>query len=84
MRLVNGSKLLPATRAEVLRCFMYRWTFENERRARYSHSVGGHNPPTMPLVTDEQWLREHAFYVRNDGALARNRHHCEPHYMAQD
>lgn len=82
MRLVNGADLLPATRAEVLRTFVYRWTFENERMARCAYVM--HTPPTAPLVTDEQWLREHAFYVRNDGALARNRHYCEPHYMAND
>ena len=76
MRLIKGSELSPVTRAEVLRTFTYRLTTENGYPKR--------NPcgASVPAVSDAEWLAAHAFYVRKDGALAANRRHCEPAYMA--
>jgi hypothetical protein len=31
---------------------------------------------------DSEWLAAHAFYVTKRGTLARNIHHCEPHFLA--
>ena len=64
MGLINGTKLTPRQRAEVLSRFPYRWTKENEGQARRLH---GAEHPTIPLIPDEQWLREHAFYFVKDG-----------------
>ena len=38
--------------------------------------------PTIELISDEQWLNEHAFYVNASGALDLRKDHCEPEYMA--
>jgi hypothetical protein len=78
MKLVKGDKLAPETRREVLNAFVYRLTSENGYPAR--------NPcgARVPAISDTQWLSEHAFYVRVDGKLARNRRHAEPCFLAED
>ncbi len=40
--------------------------------------------PTMPLVTDAIWLREHAFWITKAGHHAQNRHYAEPASMVDD
>lgn len=79
MKLVKGSKLTVAQRADVLNAFGGRWTVENVNRARAWHGIGA---PTTELTTDAQWLADHAFYITSAGHLAENRHHAEPHYLA--
>jgi len=81
-KLVKGSNLPETLKQEVLRSYIYRWTKENERNARQAM---GKNIPTIPLVSDLEWLEQHAFHVTNDGSKldARNRH-CEPAYMANE
>lgn len=76
MKLVTGDKLSSEARREVLSAFVYRLTTENGYPAR--------NPcgARVPAISDEQRLKEHAFYVTKSGRLARNRHHAEPHYAA--
>jgi hypothetical protein len=37
-----------------------------------------------PLVSDEQWLREHAFAVNKDGTLSEKQSYAEPAFMAED
>lgn len=76
MKLTKGTQLNEATKREVLRSFVYRLTTEN--------GYPGRNPcgARVPAISDAQWLSEHAFYVTKSGALARNRHHAEPHYLA--
>ena len=81
MRLVTGINLNARCRAEVLSAYGYRWTVENERRAREWYRTGGHEPPTCELVTDARWLQDHAFYVVPD-RLSLNRRHAEPAYLA--
>jgi hypothetical protein len=78
-RLVIGIDLNAHQRALVLRCFGYRWTRENHDRAR---AWVGHTEPTVPLMTDEEWLESHAFHVTREGRLDRRYRHCEPSYMA--
>lgn len=77
--LIRGDRLKPETRAEVLRAYGYRWTHENETRARLWF---GARVPTAPLVSDAEWLRTHAFSVRKDGKLNQRARFCFPAYMA--
>lgn len=84
MACINGSKLSPATRQEVLSAYGYRWTVENERRAREWFRAGKAEPPTAPLVTDEEWLADHAFHVTRDGRLDARHRHAEPACLADD
>lgn len=81
MKLTRGDQLNPTAKREVLASYVHRWTTGNTQRERSWANVQG--APTIPLVSDEQWLADHAFWVRNDGTLARNRRHAEPAYMAQ-
>lgn len=97
MKLILGSQLSPQARAQVLNAFIYRWTTGNTQRARvykcakcdvrtpYQNTISanGHTHPTMPLISDEQWLNEHAFWITKDGSLARNRNHAEPAFMVE-
>lgn len=78
MRLTKGNELSSATRAEVLRAYVYRLTTENGYPKR--------NPcgARVPAISDSQWLSEHAFWVTSSGRLARNRHHAEPAFMAEE
>jgi hypothetical protein len=80
-KLIRGNELNEHQRREVLAAFGYRWTKENEVRARTWYKSGGHEPPTMQLQADAEWLAEHAFYVNRDGSRTARRH-AEPHYLA--
>lgn len=80
MGLIKGNMLTSTTRAEVLRSFIYRWTCDNTRRNEVYANI---SKPTIPLITDAQWLSEHAFHVRCDGKLMRNRRHAVPAFLAE-
>ena len=43
----------------------------------------GHSHPTIPLVSDDEWLRQHAFYVTANGDLSQRHRHCEPALMVE-
>ena len=75
MRLITGDKLSADLKQQVLRAFVYRLTIENGYPKR--------NPcgAKVPAVSDEIWLKEHAFWVTNNNKLARNRKHAEPAFM---
>ena len=75
--LVRGTDLSPLARAEVLKVFVYRWTVENPNRERAWKGAKLH-APTMALVFDDEWLKDHAFWITKAGRLARNRQHAEP------
>lgn len=77
MRLIKGSELTQQTKREVLASFVYRPTIEN--------GYPRHNPcgARVPAVSDEQWLKEHAFYVTKQGRLALNRHYAKPAFMVE-
>jgi hypothetical protein len=82
--LVRGDQLSESARRQVLAVFGYRWTIENESRARAWRRDVSLDPPRIPLIPDEQWLREHAFHVVKDGSrLMRNRPHAEPACLAE-
>lgn len=87
--LITGSKLNPRQRSQVLFAFVHRWTHENSRQ-----SYGGRCPACVqsgldhayhaPIISDEQWLNEHAFHFVKDGSRLSARHSaCEPAYFAE-
>ncbi|MBI3864889.1 MAG: hypothetical protein HY290_23685 [Planctomycetia bacterium] len=80
--LIRGAELNIRQRVLVLSAFSYRWTHENpSRKSVWSRVRSG--MPLIPLQTDEQWLREHAFHFVRDGSRLSARHRfCEPHYVA--
>lgn len=93
-RLISGYRLSASQRQQVLAAFVHRWTFENAKQtyggrcpACVQQRQRGGAPEVdgtpwhefhVPLISDEQWLREHAFYIRKDGQLDARRAHCEP------
>jgi hypothetical protein len=83
--LVRGDQLGESARRQVLAVFGYRWTVENEARAReWSKRSGAIIPSRFARITDQEWLREHAFHVVKDGSrLMRNRSHAEPACLAE-
>ncbi len=98
MKLVRGNRLTPRQRAEVLAAFIYRCTKDNAQRVQAwgrcskcdvrnpyvnPQSAEGHSHPTIPLVTDADWLRQHAFYFTADGDLSQRHRHCEPASMIE-
>ena len=81
-KLVRGDRLPSNLRREVLASYIYRWTSDNTSRDRAWRGIKG--APTIPLVSDDQWLREHAFYVTDRGTLDKRKKHAEPVYMVDD
>ncbi len=80
--IIRGDRLNAELRAEVLNAYGYRWTHENEARARNWHFISAR--PTMALISDEQWLREHAFRVTVKGHLDKRIRHAMPAFFADD
>ena len=73
--LIKGENLTEKQKDEVLRAFIYRWTVENTQRESV---YKGLSKPTIPLQSDAEWLKTHAFWFVKDGIrLARNRQHAE-------
>lgn len=73
-RCIRGDKLTPAQRLEVLAAFVHRDTVERPwiEKDRIRHGR------TVERVTDEEWLKTHAFYITQDGHLATKPAYCEP------
>ena len=100
MKLVRGDRLTAIQRHHVQAVFVHRWTHENARQTYsgrcpacvQQRQCGGNmeindkpwHEHHVPLVTDEQWLREHAFHVTAKGRLSARHDHCEPAYLADD
>lgn len=79
--LVRGDRLSESARREVLAAYGYRWTVENEARAR--HWYGNKGMPRVALITDVEWLAAHAFDVVKDGSrLSRRSRGCWPASLA--
>ena len=51
-------------------------------KARFVMWDYGHPGKSWDGKDFEGWANDHAFYVRNDGKLAENRHYAEPAFMA--
>lgn len=76
--LIPGPQLKPHQRAHVLRAFPYRWTHENGA-AEYNHG-GPDRAPTVPKVSDDEWVNAHAFHFIQDGSRLHGGHqHAEPY-----
>jgi hypothetical protein len=80
-KLVRGDQLPSDLRREILARYLYRWTSDNQERERAWRGIKG--APTIPLVSDAQWLREHAFYVTDRGTLDKRKKGAEPAYMME-
>ena len=76
MKLIKGENLTVEQIKEVKRRFVHRLTFENGCPKRNTCKA------TIPYIHDDQWIREHAFYVKSNGDLSNKPNHCEPHYLA--
>lgn len=91
--LINGSDLNDRQKKLVLAAFIYRWTTGNAMRTvayrchlcdinkPYANekSSEGHLHPTTALISDEEWLRKHAFHFVQDGSrLSLNKNFAEP------
>lgn len=96
-KLIAGNQLNESQKRHVLAAYVYRWTTDNRQRTQaYScklcdirtpyenkESSNGHTHPTIPLISDEQWLSAHAFYVKANGEIADRPGRCEPVYLAE-
>ena len=69
--LIAGNELNKKQRAEVLGAFIYRWTIENSQADRLYKNICA---PTIPKISDEQWLRTHAFLFVKDGSRLNARY----------
>jgi hypothetical protein len=79
--LIKGENLNYQQRQQVLNAFGYRWTKDNQQRSHFWRNIQG--APTIPLISDAQWLKEHAFHFLKDGSrLSITHRHAEPVYMA--
>jgi len=79
--LIKGADLNYLQRQQVLAAYGYRWTKDNQQREHFWAGIEG--APTIPLISDSQWLKEHAFHFTKDGSrLMVNRRHAEPEFMA--
>jgi hypothetical protein len=75
---INGCKLRLKQREEVLRTWVYRWTYDNPRRVWAWARAGrlwGIPMPTLPLISDKEWLSRHNFPVTG---VARFGLYCRP------
>jgi hypothetical protein len=76
--MIEGKDLTPLQRSEVLATFIYRWTADNHRREQAWSLVPEKNRPTIALISDDEWLRTHAFYFVADGSrLSMRRRYAE-------
>ena len=80
-RLIKGEYLTPEQRRLVLSAFIHRDTIESPWTDD-ARRVGGR---TVERVSDNVWIRQHAFWFNNNGLNLDGRHdHCEPSYMADE
>jgi len=100
MKLVRGDRLTAAVRKHVLAAFVHRWTHDNARQTYngrcpacvQQRQCGGNmtvegkpwHECHVALVTDDEWLREHAFYVTTTGTLSARHRRCEPAFLTDD
>jgi hypothetical protein len=96
--LIRGDRLNQRQFEQVLSTFVHRWTTGNAARFRVYKcpvcKVPGGDPkggvacrkyhPTIPLITDNQWVKEHAFHFTKDGKKLMASRHAAPAYMAKE
>lgn len=67
MQLVKGENLTTKQKEQVRNAFLFRHTWEN--------GYLGH-------ISDEEWIKKHAFYIDSKGKLASRPAYCEPACLA--
>jgi len=80
-RWISGLKLRLKAREEVLRTWIYRWTYDNPRRVwawARAAKLWGTPTPTLPLISDKEWLGLHRFAVSHSGRLSALGLYCRP------
>jgi hypothetical protein len=77
LSLIRGDQLTTTQRRQVFDAFGYRWTAENEQRAR--QWLAERVPMSAP-TSDEEWIRAHAFHCTESGAVMLR--HAEPASLA--
>ena len=77
-KLIKGDRLTDAQRRQVLAAFIYRLTFENQRE----HPAQVKRAGGKVTMSDDQWIREHAFRFTKSGRLSGR--YAEPQYMAEN
>ena len=82
--LIKGENLTEAQKGEVLNAYGYRWTIENQKRAALRSFHIQKNLPKDMLISDWQWIKDHAFYITQKGHLDARRRHCEPAFMVEE
>lgn len=77
-KLIRGENLTEAQRENVLAAYVYRNTHENlaARPLVFTH---GPMRTCRVFMTDDQWLREHAFHINAHDVPSG---HAEPAYLA--
>ena len=69
--LIRGDRLTHKQKEIVLCAFIYRWTADNGARETVWQGIQG--KPTIELISDEQWIKEHAFYFHKSGERLSNK-----------
>ena len=77
MQMIRGDKLPYDLRNEVLRSYIYRWTKDNHQREIVYRSI---EKPTIPLISDNEWLAKYSFYVTKQGKLSTKYKFAVPVY----
>jgi len=75
-KLIKGENLTLNQIKQVKAAFVHRPTTENNYPKRNPYGI------KIPAVSDEQWVKEHAFYIDANGSLASKPNYCEPFYLA--
>lgn len=81
--LIKGTDLTRRQREQVLAAFIYRWTTENpQRESAWAFAGKSGGAPSMPLISDDEWLAQYAFNFLKDGSrLAFRGRYAQPIYL---
>jgi hypothetical protein len=77
-KLIRGDRLTDAQRRQVLVAFVYRLTYENQKE----HPSAVRQTGGKVQMSDDQWIREHAFRFTKSGRLSGR--YAAPVYMAEN
>lgn len=94
MRIIRGDRLSAPLRAEVLARYVHRWTHENARQSYRGECPACAQSPDrpreawhayhLPLISDQEWLRAHAFRVTKSQRLDQRSRWALPALFAED
>lgn len=81
---ITGLKLRLKAREEVMRTWVYRWTYDNPKRVwawARANRLWGTPMPTFPLISDREWLARYKFPVTPAGQLSKYGLYCRPIHL---